>query len=78
MYPFRFRKGRYDCLNYKLFLGYNTTKVYYLKKLEPGLPFNSAYHEKKLTELENGSGPSYFEIILDIISEHPNIQLISN
>lgn len=55
-----------------------TTKVYYLKKIELGLPFNRAYHEQKLTELEAGNGRTYFQIILEIISEHPNIQLVSN
>jgi hypothetical protein len=59
-------------------LGYDTTKVYYLKKIELGLPFNRAYHEQKLTELETGNGRTYFQIILDIISDHPNIQLVSN
>jgi RNAse (barnase) inhibitor barstar len=59
-------------------LGYDTTKVYYLKKLEPGSPFNRAYHEQKLAELEADNGQTYFEIILDIISDHPNIQLINN
>ncbi len=59
-------------------LGYDTTKVYYLKKISPGSPFNRAYHEQKLTELKAGNGRTYFEIVLDIISEHPNIQLISN
>lgn len=59
-------------------LGYDTTKVYYLKKIEPGSPFNRAYHEQKLTELEAGNGRTYFQIILNIISEHPNIQLVIN
>lgn len=59
-------------------LGYDTTKVYYLKKLEPGLLFNRTYHEQKLAELEAGNGRTYFQIILDIISEHPNIQLVRN
>jgi RNAse (barnase) inhibitor barstar len=59
-------------------LGYDTTKAYYLRKLEPGSTFDRAYHEQKLAELETGNGRTYFEIILDIISEHPNIQLISS
>lgn len=59
-------------------LGYNTTKVSYLKKIEPGSPFNRTFFEQKLTELDAGNGRTYFQIILDIISDHPNIQLVIN
>jgi hypothetical protein len=52
-------------------LGFNTTRVYYLRKIEPGLPFNRGYHEQKLIELEAGNGQTYFQIILDIISQYP-------
>ena len=56
-------------------LGYEITKAHYLKKLEPDSPFNRTYVEQKLTDLEAGNGQTYYEIILEIIAEHPNIQL---
>jgi hypothetical protein len=59
-------------------LGYDTIKGYYLKKIEPGSPFNRTFFEQKFTELEAGNGRTCFQIILDIISDHPNIQLVSN
>jgi len=59
-------------------LGYDITRQYYLKKLAPGSPFNVDYHQQKLAALESGNGQTYFQIILDIISDHPNIRLISN
>lgn len=57
-------------------LGYEATRNYYLEKLQPGSPYNKVYHQQRLTELENGEGQTYFDIILEIISEHPNIRLI--
>jgi RNAse (barnase) inhibitor barstar len=59
-------------------LGSNTTKGYYLKKIEPGSPFNRTFFEQKFTELEADNSLTYFQIILDIISDHPNIQLVCN
>jgi RNAse (barnase) inhibitor barstar len=57
-------------------LDYDTTKVYYLKKIEPGSPYNRIHFEQKLSELEAGNGQTYFQIILEIISDHPNIHLV--
>ncbi|ATL49287.1 ribonuclease inhibitor [Chitinophaga caeni] len=57
-------------------LGIETTKRYYLSKLVPGSTFNRPHFEKKLEALENGNGQTYFDIIMEIIAAHPNIQLI--
>jgi RNAse (barnase) inhibitor barstar len=59
-------------------LGYDTTIVYYLKKLEPGSPYNKRHFEQKLSELAAGNGETYFQIILEIIADHPNIRLVKN
>lgn len=56
-------------------LGYEITRSYYLDKLKPGSKFNRQYFENKLEELERGNGQTYFDIILEIISEHPEIEL---
>lgn len=57
-------------------LSYDVTHAYYLEKLEPGSPFNRTYFEGKLERLENGEGETYFDTIISIIAEHPNINLI--
>lgn len=56
-------------------LGIVATRNFYLKKLEHPEIFNVEYIKKSLENLENGNGQTYFEIILEIISEHPNIVL---
>ncbi|RYY56568.1 MAG: ribonuclease inhibitor [Chitinophagaceae bacterium] len=56
-------------------LGYACTKQYYLEKLVPGSPYNREFFKAKLEELEAGTGKTYFDIILEIISGHPNIVL---
>ena len=58
-------------------LGYEVTKAYYEQKLKPDSVFNKNLFQKKLTELENGTGETYFDTVLDIISEHPNIDLLA-
>jgi RNAse (barnase) inhibitor barstar len=59
-------------------LGFEPTKHYYLKKLEQDSPFNKNYFSKKLKELEEGNGPTYFDIIIEILSEHEKIILIQH
>ncbi len=56
-------------------LGYEVTRAYYAAKLEPGSPFNKTLFTEKLRALECGEGQTYFEIILEIIAEHPNIRV---
>ena len=56
-------------------LGYEATKNYYEDKLKPGSVFNKKLFQQKLNELESGTGETYFDIILSIISEHANIEL---
>jgi len=59
-------------------LGYETTRAYYLNKLKPQSPFNKSYFQTKLDALEAGNGQTYFDIILEIIAGHPNIELITD
>jgi len=69
------------CLVWKNFeqnredLGLELTKAYYQEKLKSPAVFNADFVKKKLSELENDTGQTYFEIILDIIHDHPNIHL---
>jgi RNAse (barnase) inhibitor barstar len=56
-------------------LGVAVTRLFYQEKL--GNPvFNSKLIQERLSALENGSGPTFFEIVIEIIKEHPNIELI--
>ena len=56
-------------------LGYNTTRTYYEEKLKPDSPFNKIMFQEKLTALENGTGETYFDLLVSVISEHENIEL---
>jgi RNAse (barnase) inhibitor barstar len=56
-------------------LGYDATRSYYLAKLQPDSPFNKQYFREKLDELEHRNGQTFFDIVMEIISEHPNIEL---
>ena len=57
-------------------LGLELTKTYYQEKLKSPEKFNSDFVQQKLAELEDGTGKTYFEIILEIIGEHKNIKLV--
>ncbi|MCD8176225.1 MAG: barstar family protein [Tannerellaceae bacterium] len=65
-----FEKNRTD-------LGVELTKNYYRNKLKSPSTFNIEFVQQKLDELEKGRGKTYFDMILEIISEHPNIKLIT-
>lgn len=54
-------------------LGYETTREFYLKKLLNPSRFNPDLIKQKLYELENGMGQTFFEIVVEIISSHNNI-----
>ena len=58
-------------------LGYQTTRVYYLDKLRPGSPYDKKRFEEKLGALDSGTGETYFDTIMTIITDHPTIMVIS-
>jgi len=57
-------------------LGYEATKAYYEEKQKPDSPFNKSLFQGKLVALKNGYGETYFDILIEIIAEHPNIRLV--
>lgn len=59
----------------RLALGYEATKQYYEEKLLPDSPFDKDHFREKLDALNKGEGQTYFDILLNIIAEHPNITL---
>ena len=56
-------------------LGLDATRDFYRKKLMRPDIFDADRIKRDLNALEDGSGPTYFEIILEIIADHPNIEL---
>lgn len=56
-------------------LGRDTTRAYYLKKLAEPSRYDVERIKSDLAALEAGTGPTYFEIVLQIIAEHPNVDL---
>lgn len=58
----------------KASLGLEATQTYYHEKLKNPSVFNIRLIEEKLTSLEKGDGPTFYEIVVDIISSHPNIK----
>ncbi|MEO3997357.1 ribonuclease inhibitor [Mesorhizobium sp. CAU 1732] len=56
-------------------LGLEATRAFYQDKLARPEMFNTEAISSRLAALEAGSGPTYFEIVLEIIAEHPNIEL---
>jgi len=57
-------------------LGYEVTRQYYEEKLTAGPAFNTEHFRMQLDALDNGSGQTYFDILLEIIADHPNITLV--
>ncbi|MGS2761334.1 barstar family protein [Sinomicrobium sp. M5D2P9] len=59
-------------------LGLEATISWYGGKLKNPSGFDVKWVNEKLEALENGTGQTFFDIVLDIISEHSNIILEEN
>ena len=59
-------------------LGFQTTLEFYQNKLKSPQIFNRKFVLSKIDELHNGVGLTFFEIILEIITDHENIILIND
>lgn len=57
-------------------LGFDLTKEFYENKIKIGKPFNVQLIQQKLDDLIAGNGQTLFEILVEIIESHENIQLI--
>ena len=62
--------------NKELF-GYDFTMKFYQQKLKQPKVFSTKIIQQNISELENGTGLTYFEMILEMIAEHKNIKLIA-
>ena len=58
-------------------LGHEATRAYYLGKIAHPDRFDVARFRRALTALDSGTGPTYFDLVMQIIAEHPNIRLIA-
>lgn len=59
-------------------LDFQTTLEFYQNKLKSPEIFNRKFVLSKIDELHHGVGPTFFEIVLEIISDHGNITLIKD
>lgn len=59
-------------------LGFQTTLDFYQNKLKSPEIFNRKFVLSKIDELHHGVGLTFFEIVLEIISDHDNITVINN
>ena len=57
--------------------GYDFTMEFYQEKLKQPKVFSTKIIQQNISALENGTGLTYFEMILEIIAEHKNITLIT-
>ncbi|WES99430.1 ribonuclease inhibitor [Chryseobacterium arthrosphaerae] len=57
-------------------LGLKATLEFYENKIRQGKPFNTKLIQKKLDNLMEGEGQTLFEILVEIIQSHANIQLV--
>lgn len=64
-----FEKNRAD-------LGFELTREFLRNKLSQPSRYDVARIGRELAELEAGTGPTYFDIVLQIIGEHGNIELV--
>lgn len=58
-------------------LGVAATRTFLAEKLERPDTFNAQTIAGQLDALERGAGQTYFDIVLEIIGDHPNIELVA-
>lgn len=56
-------------------LGFEATKLFYENKIKQGKPFNIELIQQKLNDLIDGNGQTLFEILIEILESHKNINL---
>jgi len=66
-----------DMASSRAALGVEATRAFYLSKLREPDRYDSARFARDLAALEAGTGRTYFDIVLEIIADHPNIELIA-
>ena len=57
-------------------LGVEATRAFLTRKLQQPTQFNAEVIGRQLDALDRGTGQTYFEIVLEIIGDHRNIELV--
>ena len=57
-------------------LGTEATRAFYRDKLAHPETFDTERIARQLAELDAGTGPSYFDIVLEIFASHPRLRLV--
>ncbi|GAA3913790.1 barstar family protein [Microbacterium invictum] len=57
-------------------LGRETTAEYYREKLRHPETFSAERFEPLLDAVEAGTGSTYFDIVLEVFADHPEIELV--
>lgn len=58
-------------------LGIEATREFYRRKLERPEIFDVERVARDLDALEAGAGPTFFDIVLQVLADHPNIALVA-
>lgn len=58
-------------------LGHDATAAYLREKLRRPDVYNAALARQQLDALDRGDGTTYFEIVVGIVADHPNITLVA-
>lgn len=64
-----------DIAHSRAALGLDTTRRFLQNKIAQPERYNTRYIQQQLDSLESGQGATYFEIVMEIIADHPNITL---
>lgn len=57
-------------------LGRETTLAYYREKLRHPDVYSAAHFRRLIDQLERGAGQTYFDIVVEIFADHPEIELM--
>ncbi len=57
-------------------LGRDVTIEHYRRKLRQPEVFNARTARAAVAELEAGGGTTYFDLVVQVVSDHPNIELV--
>lgn len=57
-------------------LGVSATQHFYQAKINQGEPYNTSWAQQQLAALLSGEGQTLYDIIVEIITSHKNIQLV--
>jgi len=57
-------------------LGREATQAFLRERLATRTMFNGSPIVDQLAELESGSGTTYFDVVMEIFADHPNIEVV--